>query len=64
MKNQDTPKNNKNIFNLLLGFLFIGVGGFRLYTHYFTEVSYTNFRLILSVLLIGFGVNSFYRYFK
>ena len=53
MENQTTPKNNKNIFNLLLGFLCIRVGGFRLYTHYFTETSYSNLRLILSVLLIG-----------
>ncbi len=63
MKNQDTPKQ-KNVFNLLLGLIFIGVGGFRVYTHYFTEVTYSNLRLILSILLIGLGINSFYRYFK
>jgi hypothetical protein len=64
MTEKNSPKNNKNIFNLLLGFLFIGVGGYRLYSHYFTETVYSNFRLVLSILLIGFGINSFYKYFK
>lgn len=60
MEKQDTQrqKNNKKkkIYNLLLGFVFIAVGGFRLYGHYFKEANYDNLRLVVSAILVCFGV--------
>ncbi len=60
MEKQDTQrqKNNKKkkIYNLLLGFVFIAVGCFRLYGHYFKEANYDNLRLVVSAILVCFGV--------
>ncbi len=53
---QQKNGNKKKIYNLLIGFVFIAVGGYRLYGHYFTEASYNTLRLVVSVILVCFGV--------
>ncbi len=59
------PKNEKkNHWNLIWAVLFFGIGFYRLYIHFFTEATLSNFRLILAIAFIGFGVNSLYKHFK
>ena len=59
---QTQPKNN--IWNLILGLLFIGYGAFRIYQHFNGSLTSTTFRLIIAIAFIGSGGYSLYKYFK
>lgn len=55
----------KNIWSLVAGILFVGLGSYRVYGHFFSEgVDYGNFRLILAVAFIGYGLFRLYGYFN
>lgn len=54
----------KSTWNLISGILFIGIGSFRVYKHFFTDsANYSNFTLILAVAFIGYGFYRLYGYF-
>lgn len=66
--NNDQPeipeeKPKRNIWNLVLGIIFIGYGSFRLYQKSMAEDP-DNFGIILAVGFIIFGIYDLYKYFK
>ena len=66
--NNDQPeipeeKPKRNIWNLVLGIIFIGYGSFRLYQKSMVEDP-DNFGIILAVGFIIFGIYDLYKYFK
>lgn len=65
MNNQqpESPRPQKNIWNLVLGIVFIGYGSFRLYQK-LTLSSDDTFGIILAVGFIIFGAYDLYKYFK
>ncbi|MDO6596938.1 hypothetical protein Q4512_08420 [Oceanihabitans sp. 2_MG-2023] len=56
-----TPQ--KSIFSLISGLIFFGLGSFITYKYFFTEEVITTLRLVLSFVMIGFGVYRLYNYF-
>jgi len=67
MHNQEIDTENqppkKNIWNLVLGIIFLGYGSFRLYQKTQLQESDT-FGIILAVGFIIFGIYDLYKYFK
>ena len=64
METENNQPKQKNMWSLIAGIAFIGIGGYRIYNHLFSDsISYGNFRLILAVALIGYGLYKLYRYF-
>ncbi|CAL67303.1 membrane protein [Christiangramia forsetii KT0803] len=67
MHNQEIDTENqqpkKNIWNLVLGIVFLGYGSFRLYQKTQLQESDT-FGIILAVGFIIFGIYDLYKYFK
>ncbi|APU69201.1 MAG: hypothetical protein VX712_01515 [Bacteroidota bacterium] len=60
---ENQPVKNKNIWNLVLGILFLGYGAFRLWQK--TQMEETDtFGVLLSLVLIGIGIYDLYKYFK
>ncbi|SDR65848.1 hypothetical protein [Gramella sp. MAR_2010_147] len=67
MNNQEIEtqeqKPQRNIWNLILGILFLGYGSFRLYQK--TQLQEPdNFGIIIAVGFIVFGIYDLYKYFK
>ncbi len=64
---EQLPENreakNRNIWNLVLGILFLGYGSFRLWQKFQMETQDT-FGILLAVALIGIGIYDLYKYFK
>ncbi|MDX1271666.1 hypothetical protein [Bizionia paragorgiae] len=61
---QENPQKKKNIWDLISGIAFVGIGGYRIYTHFFTDEILSNLRLFFAVAFIGFGIYSLYKYSK
>ena len=60
---ENQPVKNKNIWNLVLGILFLGYGAFRLWQK--TQMEETDtFGVLRSLVLIGIGIYDLYKYFK
>lgn len=55
-----SPK--RNIWNLVLGIIFLGYGGFRLYQK-MGETESDTFGIVLAVAFIIFGIYDLYKYF-
>lgn len=66
MNNEETDIQNqkptRNIWNLILGIVFLGYGSFRLYQKMNTSDSDT-FGIVLAVAFIIFGIYDLYKYF-
>lgn len=58
----ESPK--RNIWNLVLGILFLGYGSFRLYQKTATEEASDTFGIVLAVGFILFGIYDLYKYYK
>ncbi|HKJ49757.1 MAG TPA: hypothetical protein VJ973_11735 [Christiangramia sp.] len=58
---EEKPK--RNIWNLVLGIIFIGYGSFRLYQKMQTSES-DSFGLILAIGFIAFGIYDLWKYYK
>tara|TARA_B100000929_G_C15250122_1_gene332907 strand:+ start:42 stop:251 length:210 start_codon:yes stop_codon:yes gene_type:complete len=67
MNNQEIEtqeqKPKRNIWNLVLGLLFLGYGSFRLYQKTQLQES-DNFGMVIAVGFIIFGIYDLYKYFK
>jgi hypothetical protein len=61
MENQ-TPK--KNIFILVSGLIFSGLGSYIVYKHFFEEDTVTTMRLVLAIAMIAYGAYRLYSYLK
>jgi len=61
MENQ-TPK--KNIFILISGLIFSGLGTYIVYKHFFNNETVTTLRLVLAMVMIGYGGYRLYNYFS
>lgn len=66
MNNQEAgteeQRSKKNIWNLVLGLVFLGYGSFRLYQKMEASDSDT-FGMILAIAFIIFGIYDLYKYF-
>lgn len=60
---EEEQKPQRNIWNLVLGIVFLGYGSFRLYQKSQLQESDT-FGIILAVGFIIFGIYDLYKYFK
>lgn len=56
-------RQDRNYLQLILGLLFVGYGGYRLYT-FFNGVEHPAFRIIVVSGMILFGGWDLYRFFK
>lgn len=61
MENQ-TPK--KNIFILISGLIFSGLGSYIVYNHFFENDTVTTMRLVLAIAMIAYGAYRLYNYFS
>ncbi|WP_300438672.1 hypothetical protein [Christiangramia sp.] len=61
--NEEEPQPQKNIWNLVLGIVFLGYGSFRLYQKSQLDEADT-FGIILAIGFIIFGIYDLYKYFK
>lgn len=59
----EEQRPTRNIWNLILGIVFLGYGSFRLYQKMNTSDSDT-FGIVLAVAFILFGIYDLYKYFK
>jgi hypothetical protein len=57
-----TAAPRKNYFNLVVGFAFLGYGGYRIYT-FLTGAEYTTFRIIIAIGFIVLGGFDLYKFF-
>lgn len=57
----DTPQ--RNIWNLVLGIVFLGYGSFRLYQQS-NSVETDNFGIAIAIGFILFGIYDLYKYYK
>ena len=53
----------KNYWNLVIGIIFLGYGGFRLFT-FFNGADYSTFRLIIAVGFVILGGWDLYKFFR
>ncbi len=53
----------RNYLNLFLGLVFIGYGGYRLFS-FFNGASYSTFRVIVAIAFVLLGGWDLYRFFK
>lgn len=60
---EEEQKPQRNIWNLVLGIVFLGYGSFRLYQKLQSQESDT-FGIVLAVGFIIFGIYDLYKYFK
>lgn len=60
---EEEQKPQRNIWNLVLGIVFLGYGCFRLYQKLQLQESDT-FGIVLAVGFIIFGIYDLYKYFK
>ncbi|MDX1542677.1 MAG: hypothetical protein R3214_01940 [Christiangramia sp.] len=58
----EEQSSKKNIWNLVLGLIFLGYGSFRLYQKMEASDSDT-FGMILAIAFIFFGIYDLYKYF-
>ncbi len=59
----DKPQRSNN-WNLFTGLLLTFFGSFRVYQHFSEITTLGNFRLILSISFIGYGLFNLYQYFQ
>lgn len=60
----DNDRPKRNIWNLVLGILFLGYGSFRLYQKTATEAASDTFGIVLAIAFILFGIYDLYKYYK
>jgi uncharacterized membrane protein HdeD (DUF308 family) len=57
------PEQKKNNWDLISGILLTLFGSYRLYSHYFTDIQFSNLRLGLTFVIVGFGIYNLYKFF-
>ncbi|TYB77322.1 hypothetical protein ES677_01060 [Bizionia gelidisalsuginis] len=63
-EHNEVPQKKKNIWDLISGIAFIGLGGYRFYSHFLTEATLSNLRLVFAAAFLGFGIYNLYKYTK
>jgi len=62
MENNTTPQK-RNIWNLILGIIFLGYGTYRVYT-LSSDFNENILGFILAIAFIGFGIYDLWKYYK
>ena len=63
MENNDQAPIQRNIWNLVLGIIFLGYGSYRVYT-LSNDFESNILGFILAIAFIGFGVYDLWKYYK
>lgn len=63
MENNNTPKK-RNIWNLVLGLVFLGYGSFKLYGLSNSTEEGNTLDLILAIGFVAFGIYDLWKYYK
>lgn len=64
LPDSEKEQTKRNIWNLVLGILFLGYGSFRLYQKTATEAASDTFGIVLAIAFILFGIYDLYKYYK
>ncbi|WP_452223077.1 hypothetical protein [Lacinutrix chionoecetis] len=65
METQNNNPQQKSFWNLFSGIAFAGIGAYGVYKHfYIVDDNNSSFRLIIAVILFGYGAYKLYNYFR
>ncbi|MCJ7758251.1 MAG: hypothetical protein MUP24_08890 [Gillisia sp.] len=60
----NTPTKERNIWNLVLGLVFLGYGSFKLYGLSNNTEETNTLNLILAIGFVAFGIYDLWKYYK